>query len=155
MDRLRKRIWDNWHRSERMSRYYSKRARQISVRFKFFTFGIALVPIFALFLAQSELPYPHWLIPILLSAVGFAQFALIHYELGGDAKAAKIMANQTTELAQQWRDVWNNPDCVDILPWVDKLERHALAITTESIPYREDVNNECFDETENELRNQS
>ena len=150
----RDRIWNSMHRAERMSRYYSKRSRQLDFRYKVITFVIALIPLAALALYQTEVKYSEWSVPILLSVAGFCEFALIHFGLGGDTKAAKVMANQSTELAQQWRVLWIDQNREDIVKWIESLERQAIAITTESIPYREDVNDECFEETKYVLASQ-
>lgn len=149
--KTRDRLWFGMLNAERMSRYYTRRSEQLDSRYKGITFGIALLPLIALALYQSGLPHTKWIVPVILSVAGFAELALIHFGLGSDTKAAKIMANQTTELAQQWRRLWIDQNRDGIREWIEMLETQEKTITAESIPYREDVNLECAKEAKHGL----
>lgn len=147
---LRKKIWKLMHKTERLSRYYSKRTRQLDTRFKLVTYALTVIP--ALALALPQFPwYPDWITPAALIGVGVCEIAVIHFGIGGDSKAAKVMANQTTELARQWRWLWNHQDRSDTERWSEMLESQLEASVAESIPLHKNTNDESFEETEREL----
>ena len=137
--------------ANRMSRYYSARASKIDKRYKRATFILVAIPVLALALPNFEFAYPNWLIPIALILAGIGEVAVLHFGMGGDTKAAKIMANQTTELAHQWRWLWVNQQEVDVAPWIEMLERQTAASTTESIHPDKSVSEECAREANHEL----
>ena len=142
----RDRIWFNMLNAERMYRYYSRRSQQLDARYKRITYGITVIPLVAFALFGLEWQYANWVASALLFVAGLCEVWIIHEGLGGDIKAAKIMANQTTELAQQWRWLWINQKRADTTRWIEMLERQTQAVTMESIPYREDVSAECAKE---------
>lgn len=147
----RHRIWNGLKRTERMSLYYSRRSRQLEKKFKGIVYVLTALPALAFGLAQFDWEIPNWVIPLVLVLVGIAQIAVIHYGVGNDIKAAKIMAHQSRELASQWRELWINQDRPNITQWIDVLERQAIVLTTEEIEYDEEVNDECFEEVEDAL----
>lgn len=145
----RDRIWYFMHKTERLSRYYSKRTRQLDIRFKLITLALTLIPALALALPQLPWSYPNWLIPTALVLVGLSEMAIIHFGVGGETKAAKIMANQTTELARQWRWLWIHQDRTDVERWSEMLESQLEAAVAEPIPLQKKLNEKSFEETEN------
>ena len=147
----RERIWFGMLNAKRMSLYYSKRSRQLEIRYKVITFFVALIPVIALGLLLSEFPLPIWIVPTILFCAGLCEIALIHFGLGSDTKAAKVMANQTTEIAKQWRQLWIDQDRHDIEQWIEVLESQEIAITAEEIPYKENVSMECAREAKRVL----
>ncbi len=147
----RDKIWYFMHKTERLSRYFSKRTRQLDKRFKLITYVLTAIPALALALPQFDWTYPDWLIPAILVAVGLCEIAVINFGLGGDTKAARIMANQTTALARQWRWLWTNQDRADVAQWSEMLESQLDAAVAESIPLQKSVNDESYEETERAL----
>lgn len=147
----RDRIWFGMLNAKRMSLYCAKRSGQLELRYKVITFFVALIPVVALGLLLSELSLPVWIVPTTLFCAGLCEIALIHFGLGSDTKAAKIIANQTTEIARQRRQLWIDQDRDDIELWIAALESQEIAITTEAIPYRENVSRECAKEAKRVL----
>lgn len=145
-------IWRNLKETEARSLYYKERARQLDNRYRRITFGIALIPLVALALFQSGLPHTDWIVPVLLSIAGFAQFSSIHFEWGGDVLAAKIKANQTAELAQQWQWLWFNKKRNDVTRWMTMLKEQGDELEKESIPERKDVRDEMKKKVNEDFR---
>ena len=127
------RIWLHLLNTERLTRYYSKRSKQLESRQRWVAFSVA-IPIFvSLWLYQSDWDGTNTLASILLFFTGIFEAAVIRFGTGGDVKAAKIVSIQTNELAQQWRRLWRNQHRSDIEQWVDVLEVLTIRATSEQI----------------------
>lgn len=120
--RPRDRIWDNLRETERLKRYYSRRSRQLDLQHKWLTFPIAAIPVLAVVILQGEGQNRHLTASYMVIIAAILELALLHFGSGGDVKAAKIMGNQTTALAKQWRNLWFNQDRDDIMKWIEAME---------------------------------
>lgn len=147
----RDRIWLHMHDTERMTRYYSQRSRQLDNKHKLLTYPVALLPVLAIFVLQTEWDQKYLTASLVLLVAAAVELALLHFGTGGDIKAAKIMANQTARLAEEWRRLWIDQRRDNIVQWIELLEGQTEQITSESISYKEKLNQKCFDEVEHEF----
>lgn len=147
----RDRIWLNMHNTERMARYFSRRSSQLEMRHKIFTFFVAVIPVIAIAILQLDLEGKYWLASGVLVVAAVIEIALIHFGSGGDVKAAKIIGNQAARLAEDWRLLWIDQKRDNIVQWIELLERQTVQITAEGVSYREELNDECFEEVEHEF----
>ena len=147
----RDRIWLNMHNTERMARYFSRRSRQLELRHKTFTFFVAVIPVIAIAILQLDWENKHVVASGVLTAAAVIEIALIHFGSGGDVKAAKVIGNQAARLAEDWRLLWIDQGRNNIVQWIESLERQTVQITAEGVSYKEDLNDECFEEVEHEF----
>ena len=129
------RIWHNLRNMERLSRYYSRRSRQLEIRQKIISFVVVVPLLIAVGLFQTGWENAAEITSALLFVTGICEAAIIHFGLGGDIKAAKIASNQTGELAQQWRKLWIDQHRADIVQWIDVLESLTVRATSEIISH--------------------
>ena len=156
MRKPRDRIWRNMLNAKRLSLYYSRRTQQLEKRHKLITFSIALIPVIAIALLQLEWEFKYVAAAALLFVAAVVEVAVIHFGSGGDVKAAKIMANQTTEIAYQWSQLWIDQNRDDIMRWIEMLERATQTITTESISHQKrkgenHLDTQCAEDAKHEL----
>lgn len=154
MSKPRDRIWYNMLDLNRMARYYSRRSGQLEKLYKGVALVVALIPLVVLGMYQLKWVHATLVGPIVLFAVGLAEFAIIHYDFGGNVKSAKIKSNQSSELAGQWRDLWIEQDRPNRDKWMESLERQKNALMTESIPFSKRLNDKCAKEVKIELPKQ-
>lgn len=131
----KERIWNNLRNAERMSRYYSRRSQQLDSQYKWITFPIAFIPVAALVILQGDWENKYELASIILFVTAVLEVSLLHFRIGGDIKAAKVTANQTTKLAQEWRKLWIDPDRDNIVHLIELLEGITVYATAESISH--------------------
>ncbi len=102
----RDRVWYNFQNAERASRYYSRLSDKLQTRHKIVTFILAVAPVAAIAMLQSDWDIKQVLVAFILYLVAIIELALIHFDLGGNVKAARIMNVESDRVANQWRKLW-------------------------------------------------
>ena len=147
----RDRIWLNMHNTERMAKYFSRRSRQLEKKHNWLTFPLILIPALAIFVLQLEWQYKFEASSIILLIAAVLELTLLHFGSGQDVKAAKYMSNQSAKLSNDWKKLWIDQGRDNIVEWIEMLEGQTDQITSESVSYKEKLNEECFEEVEYEF----
>ena len=150
----RDRIWYHMHNTERMSRYYARRSRALAKRHKIYTFLVAAIPVVAIATLGFNWEYKEWLASGILLVAALIEVAVIHFGVGSDVKAARIMGLQAGKLSEQWRKLWLDQERADVLSWIEFLEDQTKHVGIESIPYDNKLSAQCHREVIREFATQ-
>ncbi len=156
---LRNRIWDKMIDTERMSRYYARRAESLNRKHMCLSFLTSVLIILAIACYQIDIidkigPVVAF---VLLVAVSLFQVYLLHYAPSIDRKAASVMSLQSGKLTEQWRKLWidhESDNGQNMGLWVEFLEDQTKHIATTIIPYDECANQQCNKEARDEIGRQ-
>ena len=157
----RDRIWDRMVDTERMARYYARRAEMFKASYMRWSFTIVALQVLAIASYQF---YPFGgngpvIAFSLLVVVSLVQAYLLQYAPSVNERAASTMGLQSGKLAEQWRKLWidyENPNGSrgEIELWIEFLEDQTKHVTVTSIPYDEKTNEECNREAKHGIERQ-
>ena len=162
----RDRIWDKMVDTERMSRYYARRAQSLEFRHLalslvntiLFISALATYQIDANTVLKLSSDLPDHLVPfilIFLSAV--LQAYLLQFSPYKYSKAAGVMSLQSGKLVEHWRKLWidfSNNKKENLHLRIETLEDLTKHVSTTQIPYHEKTNDECDKEAKVEFAKQ-
>jgi len=90
-------------------------------------------------------------VTLILLAVALIELFLIHFDLGANAKVARVLASEWVKVANEWRSLWFDQDVNEPSRWVDFLEEQTRHIGGESIQYNRRLNEVCAKEVSSEF----
>ena len=151
----RDRVWYHFQNAERASRYYSRLSHKLQTKHRIVTFVLSVAPVAAIALLQSDWQTKQVIAAVILWSVAIIELALIHFDLGGNVKAARIMNVEADRAANQWRKLWYNVDIEEPTAWVDYLEEQTRYMGgSEAIAYDRKLNEQCAREINHEFTQQ-
>lgn len=162
----RDRIWDKMVDTERMSRYYARRAQVLENKHLIWSFVNTILFISALSTYQLDLNtlfgiparWPDHFIPFLLIfASSVLQAYLLQFSPYRYAKASRVMSLQAGKLVDHWRKLWidfENDKKESLVLRIETLEDQTRHIAITSVPYNEKTNEICDEEAKSEFAKQ-
>lgn len=151
----RDRIWYNFQDSERRVRYYSRHAYKLDSRHKKVAYSISAFTVIALVILQINIErlesFNQNVVTILLLIVALIELVLIHFDLGANAKVARVIAIESVKVANEWRILWFGQEVEEPARWVNFLEEQTRHIGGESIQYDKKLNEVCAKEVSDEF----
>ena len=162
----RDRIYDKMVDTERMSRYYARRARALESTHLKLSFVNVVLFLFALASYQADLntllklpsDLPDHFIPFLfLFASSVLQAYLLQFSKYQYSKASTVMSLQAGKLVDHWRKLWidyENGNKENLYFRIETLEDQTRHIAITTVPSDEKTNEICNEEAKSEFSTQ-